>query len=73
MNIDNSGHSWKPCSTFICFENKNSCQDENWKGFQDWPQDEKVKLHMYVTECFLLEKKSPEVSLLNKYHHFEKH
>lgn len=48
-----------------------SFQDEYRKVFQDWPQDEKVKLHVYVTECFLLEKKRPEVSLLNKYHHFE--
>lgn len=73
MNIDNSGHSWNPYSTFISSESKNSCQGENLKGFEDWPQDERVKSHVYVTECFLLEKKRPEVSLLNKYHHFEKY
>lgn len=53
-------------------EKKISCRDENGKGFQDWLQGEKVKVHMYVAERFPLEKRRPEVSLLNKCSHFQK-
>lgn len=59
MNIENSGYSWNPYSTFISSEN-NSFQDEHWTGFQDWPWNGEVKLHMHVTECFILEKARSE-------------